>query len=215
MKVWTIIIGVSMLAMSGCSDGKKSEGDSRFAPIYKAKACEVDKDCLKGFICKELTCQKGKRSAADLEKIRKAKIESEKKAEAARNRLKPGEGRLRIRICPFFKNTPNASASLFAVHQKTKKKHWLALHNKAPENARQSMFTFPSLPLGTYDVNLKMGIRVRGQHDLTDMNCHPKARPCRGGTIREVDVMLPENEPPAEKKEDGTDMPPPCDFVAE
>jgi len=205
-----LILGMSVITLYGCSNGK-----SRFAPAVEAKSCEADNDCIKGFICKDLKCQKGERSAAELEAKRKAALEAEKKAEAKRNMVKPGEGRLTVRICPFFKNTNNASAQLFAVHQKTKKKHWMALHNKTPENGLQTVFKFPSLPIGTYDVNLRMGIRIRGTHDLSDMNCDPKARPCREGTIREMDVILPKDEPPPEKKEDGSPKLPPCDFVAE
>lgn len=198
-----------MTTFYGCNE------KSRFVPAVDAKSCETDNDCIKGFVCNALKCLKGKRTAAELEAKRTALLEAEKKAEAKRDLVKPGEGRLVIRICPFFKNTSSASAQLFAVHQKTKKKHWMALHNKTPENGLQTVFKFPSLPLGSYDVNLRMGIRVNGQHDLSDMNCDPKARPCREGTIREMDVILPKDEPPPEKKEDGSPKLPPCDFIAE
>ncbi|MBV70134.1 MAG: hypothetical protein CMH52_02205 [Myxococcales bacterium] len=212
-------ISISLLVMVGfgCSGDKKDKDglDDRFAAMIKVKPCKDDNECIKGTICTDGKCQKGKRSEAELKAKKKELEEKAKKAQVNRNKVKAGEGRLKVRICPFYKNTSNSSASLFAENQKTKKKHWLALHNQTPPDGLQTVFTFPSLPLGNYDVTLRMGVRVRGQHDLTDMNCHPKAKPCRGGTVREMDVILPKDEPPAELKEDGSEKLPPCDFVAE
>lgn len=209
-----MVFTVSTLACSG--DKKdKNKLDDRFAAMIKTKPCKTDKDCLKGHICKDTSCVKGERSAAEIAAKRQVEEAAAKKAMEARNKLKPGEGRLKVRICPFYKNTNGSSAMLLAEHQKTKKRHFLALHNRIEPDGIGQIFTFPSLPLGSYDVTLKMGVRVRGQHDLSDMNCHPKTKPCREGTIREMDVILPKNEPPPELKEDGTPEPPPCDFVAE
>ena len=214
MRGHWILSAACLLFMVGCG------GEQAGQPTQKKAAdCKADDDCVRKFICKNGQCIKGKRTQAEIMKMRAEKArkdaEKRKKRLAKRNKVKPGEGRLRVRICPFFKNTSNASSSLYAVHQKTKKKHSISLHLETPENAAQSVYTFPSLPLGTYDISLKMGVQIKGTHDLTEMNCHPDGRPCRGGTIREMKVVLPSQEEPLEKKEDGSFKLPSCDFLAE
>jgi len=197
----------------GCES--KSGEDTRNKILSAPAACETDKDCADGFICTEKTCQKGERSAAEKKAERDAKAKAKAEAAAKKTATKPGEGRLIVRICPGFKNTPEAIGTIVAVHQETKARKVLHMATEAPELGWQMEFTFHSLPLGTYDVTANYGIQKNGVPDTVWLNCDKKAKPCREETTREMTVVLPENEPPRAKNDKGEPKLKACDFVAE
>lgn len=201
-----------LLALVGC---EKSGEDARSKILGAPAPCETDKACADGFICQDNKCQKGARSAEEI-KAQKA-AEAKKKAEekAAERAVKPGEGRLTVRICPGFKNTPESIGTIIAVNQETGKRHILHMAMETPELGWQMEFTFPSLPLGTYDVTADYGIQKGGVPDVVKLKCDPKAQPCRDELVREMTVVLPENEPPREKNEKGEPKLKACDFIAE
>lgn len=210
------ILALLVLALVGCQ--QERGGDAKKRILGTPAKCETDKQCADGFICKEGRCNAGERTAE--EKAAMAAAEAKKRAEeeAAKNRPKDGEGRLIVRICPGFKNTPESIGTIIATHQETKKRHLLHMAMEAPELGWQMEFTFRSLPLGTYDVTADYGIQKGGVPDVVRLGCDkkdPKARPCREDTIREMTVVLPENEPPREKNEKGEDKLKDCDFIAE
>lgn len=204
---------VALLALAGCND----EAQSRYDKFKTAAAdCKTDGDCADGFICTEKKCLKGKRSAAEIAEKAKAKAKKEAEAAAKKLEVKPGEGRLRVRLCPGFKNTPEAIGTIVAVHQQTKKKHFLHLARETRDLAWETEFLFPSLPLGTYDVTADYGIQKGGRPDVIRLKCDKKAKPCREESIREMTVVLPKDEPPPPpKREDGKRTYKPCDWVAE
>lgn len=190
-------------------------------PPPPAAKCQTDKDCAQGFICtgdaEDLRCQKGERSAAEIaEAQKKVLAEKQAKAEAAKA-VKPGEGRLYVRLCPGFTNTIESIATVVAVHQETQSRHILNLALEIPEGGWETEFAFPSLPLGTYDVSVTYGIQVKGRPDTHPLLCDEKVRKnCKeDGKVREIAVVLPEDEPEREKKEDGSFKRRPCDFSAE
>lgn len=213
----------------GCQS--KSGEDKKNAILSAPAACETDKDCADGFICTEKKCLKGQRSAEELAAERAKKAKEKAAAAAKKKETKPGEGRLTVRICPGFKNTPEAIGTIVAVHQETKKRKVLHMATEAPELGWQMEFTFYSLPLGTYDVTANYGIQKGGVPDTVWLKCDKKAKPCReepiafvGGRatehesvveVREIEVVLPENEPPREKNDKGEPKLKACDFVAE
>ena len=200
------------IALMACSDKKGSRFDDiKFAPA----ACTTDQDCAKGFICSEKVCTKGERSATELAAQRKAKADEKAKKAAAKLVVKPGEGRMRIRLCPGFKNTPESIGTVVAVHQTTKKKNFLHLARETPDLGWRVEFLFPSLPLGVYDVTADYGIQKNGRADVVKLKCDPKAKGCRDETIREITVVLPKDETAPELDEKGKPKPRPCDWVAE
>ena len=207
-----IVVLLLPFALLACSDKKGSRFDDiKFAPA----ACKTDADCAKGFICTEKTCSQGERSAEELAAKRKAKAEEEAKKQAAKLAVKPGEGRMPLRLCPGFKNTPESIGTIVAVNQTTKKKHFLHLARETPDLGWRVEFLFPSLPLGVYDVTADYGIQKNGRADVVKLKCDPNAKPCRDGTIREITVVLPKDEPPVEMDENGKPKTRPCDWVAE
>lgn len=206
-------IALFTLPLFAC-DGPGGQ-DRLNAAIYDAADCEKDSDCIKGFICKEKKCLKGKRTAAEKAAERKAKADARRKKAEARKQVKPGEGRLHVRLCPAFKNTPESIGTIVAVNQKTKERHMVHLATETPDLGYQSVFTFYSLPLGKYDVSCSYGIQVRGIPDVQKMKCDKKAKPCREELIREMEVVLPENEPKPEMDDKGKVKMKPCDFQAE
>jgi hypothetical protein len=201
------------LALFACDSGKDEERANRFK--FSAPSCETDKNCIDGFICKEKKCHKGKRTAAELAAQRKAKADAKREKEAAKKRVKPGEGRLHVRLCPAFKNTPESIGTIVAVHQETKSRHMVHLATETPDLGYQSVFSFYSLPLGTYDVTCTYGIQVRGIPDVSKMKCDKEAKPCRDELIREMQVVLPADEAPPEMDDKGKPKMKPCDFQAE
>jgi hypothetical protein len=198
--------------MLACSEKKGSRFDAiKYAPA----ACKADDDCAKGFVCTELKCIKGERSAAEIAATKKAKAAAKAKKHAAKYAVKPGEGRLRFRLCPGFKNTPESIGTVVAVHQTTKKKHFFHLARETPDLGWRSEFYFPSLPLGTYDVTADYGIQKNGRADVVKIKCDPKATPCRDELVREIAVVLPKDETPVERDEKGKAKPRACDWIAE
>lgn len=197
--------------------------DSTPKPAYAPPTakCATDGDCAKGFICEgegdARRCNKGERSAAHIaEAQKKALAEKEAKAAAAKA-VKPGEGRLYVRLCPGYNNTPESIGSVVAVHTETKARHILNLALALPEGGWETEFAFPSVPLGTYEVTANYGIQVRGQPDTHPLLCDEKVRKTceQDGKVRKIEVVLPENEAPREKDKDGTFKRRPCDFSAE
>lgn len=197
-------------ALAGCQEK---------SPTYSAKAasCEVDKDCAKGFICTEKKCVKGERSAKEKAAIEKARIEAVRKKRAAANKVKPGEGRLHVRICPGFQNTPESVGTIIATHTETKKKHLLHLALVVPDTGWETEFKFPSVKPGLYEVQAQYGIQVKGKAEVVDLKCHSKVdkKQCKDGSIRLIEVVTPDKEPPVEKDKDGKVIRRPCDFIAE
>jgi len=174
MRTPLIAAALACLTVLGCQ--KSEEGPGRF---LSAAACETDEKCADGYICTDGTCQKGERSAEEIAAKKAAEAKKTAEEEAAKQRPKDGEGRLIVRICPGFKNTPEAIGTLIATHQETKRRHLLHMAMEAPELGWQMEFTFRSLPLGTYDVTADYGIQKGGVPDVVRLECDPKAKPCR------------------------------------
>ena len=211
---------LSLLLLAAC--GGKGDEDAKQKKQKKwvtAAKCKVDKDCAKGFICKgdtEKTCQKGERTAAEMKAMRKAANEARRKALEAKNTPDPGEGRLHVRVCPFFKNTPESIGTLVATNQATKKKHMLHMALETPDLGFRDQFVYRSLPLGKYDVTATYGIQKGGKPNVSQLKCDEKAKlPCRDELIREIEVVLPADEPKPEMNDKGKPKKPPCDFIAE
>ncbi len=204
-----------LLLNTGCDGGQSQE--DRIKALQSPAKCTTDKNCAKGFICSDKKiCAKGERSAAEKAAADKAEEKTRMDAIAAKKAVKSGEGRLHVRLCPVFKNTPEALATIVATHQKTKKKHSLNLAMVVPDGGWQDEFTFPSLPLGTYDVGITYGIQSRGRPDVVAIKCHKKAKPCRDEIIRELEVVLPKDAPPIKfDKKTKKPIKRPCDFLAE
>ncbi len=211
------VIGTFLMAAAALTLGCNDTAQSKYDKFKTAAAdCTSDNDCATGFVCTEKKCLKGKRSAAEIAAKAKAKADKAAAERAKKLAVKPGEGRLRVRLCPGFKNTPEAIGTIVAVHQKTKKKHFLHLARETRELAWETEFLFPSLPLGTYDVTADYGIQKGGRPDVIRLKCDKKAKQCRDGSIREMAVVLPKDEPPPPpKREDGKRTYKPCDWVAE
>ena len=102
-----------------------------------------------------------------------------------------------------------------AVHQETKKRHPLHLALETPEGGWKTEYRYTSLPLGKYDVTANYGVNVRGKVEVVKLKCDKKAKPCRDETIREMEVVLPTNEPAREIGTDGKPKFKACDWVAE
>ena len=189
-------------------------------------------------VCRTDLCYRNdkrkQRTKEEIAALKKAIAEKKAKAEAAKKAVKPGEGRMIVKICPFFKNTPESVGQITAIHQETKKRHFILLNMVTPDQGYQSEFTFYSLPLGKYDVTAKYGTQTRGRHDTVDILCDAKSKlPCRcaddkktaktkkgkkakcSEKVREIQVVLPKDEPPVKKGKDGKPEKRPCDFVAE
>jgi hypothetical protein len=178
----------------------------------KGGSCKSDDDCLSGWVCEANFCMEGERSASEVaarEAKEKAAREAKKKAELAKKTTtKPGEGRLSVKICPYFRNVSSSAGSVVATHTETKQRHIISLQMEVPKESQQSEFTFYSLPLGEYEVYATYGLQVDGKFDTHRLKCDPKAtkRACRGDELRVVKVTLP-SEPDKTAGE--------CDWVAE
>lgn len=201
-----LLIGV------GCSAAKDEEPEWKKNPVV----CEDDSKCAKGFVCTDKICQPGERSAAELEARRKSEAAATADEATAPKAPEAGHGRLRVRICPGFKRTIESIGTLAAVHQETKKRHLIHLAMYVEEGDIESEFTFPNLPLGMYDVTARYGVQIKRQPPETvQLKCHEKAKPCRDGVIRELEVIPPEKEPPVKMTDAGTPEKKDCDFWAE
>ena len=190
-------------------------------PKFEAAKCTKDDQCADDSICVDGHCQKGERSIEE-KRAMYAKEQAEREAkkaaeEAKRHELKPGEGRLTVRICPGYYNNDKSIASLIAVHKETGERHYLNLTREIPLDGFADLFTFPSLPLGKYDVTAKYGvIHSGGVPDNLLLNCYKDViKQCKDGQVREMEVVLPENLPPVKKNKEGKPIPPPCDFWME
>lgn len=201
--------------LSGCGDSQKSDPRSKFMTA----SCKSDDNCGDDFICKDGTCQKGKRSKEEL-----AKKEAAEKAEAARKlaekrKVKPGETRMEVRVCPVFKNTPEAVGTITAKHTETGKEHHIHMALVTKEGGWQDVFTYWSLPLGKYEVTASYGINVRGHTETVLLKCHDKlikdAKQCKNKVVRLMEAV-PLDQIPAPKKDDkGNEIKIPCDWIVE
>ena len=195
------------LSLSACKGKKEAQ---------RGGSCKKDSDCIAGWICKENFCMQGQRSAAEIaaqkEAKRKAKEEKRKAKEAKKRQTKTGEGRLHVRICPFFKNTDDAVATLIAVNKETNKRHLKSLHLEVSKDSMKDVFTFYSLPTGTYEVTAKYGVQVNGQFDTHKLKCDPKntERECNDEVSRTVKVEVAKT-----KLEEDLKKKLPCDWIAE
>jgi hypothetical protein len=213
MKCIAFCMLIASMVTIGCNDSAQSKYDK-----FKTAAadCTTDNDCADGFVCTEKKCLKGVRTAAELAAKAKAKADKAAAERAKKLVVKPGEGRLRVRVCPGFKNTPEAIGTIIAIHQQTKKKHFLHLARETRDLAWETEFLFPSLPLGTYDVTADYGIQKGGRPDVIRLKCDKKAKQCRDESVREMTVVLPKDEPPPPpKREDGKRSYKVCDWAAE
>ena len=213
MRIRTLL-GTALFATAGLI-GCKGGGESDYKP--PAAKCESDKDCGKGFICTDKVCVKGKRSAEEIAKRKKAELEAKQKARAAKKATKPGEGRLYVRLCPGFQNTPESIGTIVAKNNKTGKQYVKHLALDVQEGGWETEFTFWSVPLGEYTVTAKYGIQVKGQPDISQLKCDERVdkKLCPDGVSVIKTVILPKDEAPREKDKDGTFKRRPCDFSAE
>lgn len=197
----------------GCT---KPADEDKTKLFGKAK-CETDEDCAEGFICEDKACSAGARSPEEIAKAKQAALEKRQAEEARKTATKPGEGRLVVRICPGYKNTPESIGTIVATHQETKEKHFIDLALRVSDGGWESEFTFYSLPLGKYDVTASYGIQVRGQPDgVHKLKCHEEAKKgCRDEVVREFEVLLPKDTPPPAKYPDGRHQMKDCDWSAE
>lgn len=189
-------------------------------PVFEAAACTQDSECAKDCICKDGHCQPGERTLEEKRamyaKEHEEREAKKKAAEAKKNELKPGEGRLTVRICPGFYNNDKSIASLTAIHQTTGERYYLNLAREIPEDAFADLFTFPSLPLGKYDVTAKYGVIHGGVADNITLDCYKDViKQCKNKQIREMEVVLPENVPQPKKDKDGNPIRQACDFWME
>ena len=202
-----LFIGLVSLSLFACKAGEERE---------QGGSCSKDDDCISGWICEDQFCYKGERSKAELA-ARKAAKEAEKRKkreakEAKKKKLKPGEGRLHVRICPFYKNTFNSAGTLIATHRKTKKRTLISLQMEVSKDSMRDVFTFYSLPVGEYQIEAKYGVQVNGQYDTHSLKCDPKAteRPCEKEILR-IATVTPATTTLAEDLKKKY----PCDWVAE
>jgi len=209
---------VSLVSLVACEGGG---GEDRTAKYFKS-ACQADGDCAKDHVCKknekgEGSCEKGERSAADEAARKKAELDARKAKEEAKKQTKPGEGRLEMRVCPVFKNTPEAIGTITAKHLESGQEHFIHMAQVVSDGGWEDQFTFWSLPLGKYEVKASYGIQVRGRAEVVDIKCHEKIKKdaCKDEVIRLVEVVLPEKMPPPEKDKDGKILKKPCDWLAE
>ena len=204
LTLLTLAALLALAALSGCNSEKKK---------VRGGSCKVDDDCAEGWICDpERFCTPGQRSASELAAREKAEAEARERErvarEAERQVTQKGEGRLSVKICPFFKNVSDSVGSVIAVHAETKRRHILSLQMETAKGNMRSEFTFPSLPLGKYSLTANYGIQVNGVFDTHPLKCDPKAtrRECVDGGTRLVEVVLPESDSKAALE---------CDWVAE
>ncbi len=72
------------------------------------------------------------------------------------------------------------------------------------------------MPLGKYDVTATYGIQKGGKPNVAQLKCDATTKlTCRDELIREIEVVLPKDEPPVEKNDKGKVIKRPCDFIAE
>jgi hypothetical protein len=223
-----LLLALGVGGLSACDKAAEGGSETKAADQDKAKAptfCHWDEDCAvkPGFICNDGRCEKGERTAeqkAAIQALRdKMKAEEEAKAQAkaeAERPPGPNEGRLWIRVCPFFKRTAEAVAEITATNKSTGQKYSLHLESVTQPGEIRSEFAFPKVPVGDYDVVADYGIRVTStQNQVARLKCDKKAKPCREGTIREISVVPIAQEPAPKVGKDGQPEHRPCDWIAE
>ena len=208
---------VFALCLAACGNGSKEDPASKF---LKA-SCKSDDACAEGFVCQITdgngTCVKGERSKADQAAKAKAEAEERARKEAAKRETKPGEGRLEARICPLFKNTPEAIGTLIAKHVETGKETYIHLAREVPDGSWQDVFTFWSLPVGQYEVTATYGIQVRGRAEVVKLKCHDKVKKaeCKDEVTRLMEVVPLDKMPPPEMDKEGKPVKKACDWIVE
>ncbi|MEZ4465722.1 MAG: hypothetical protein R3F60_00005 [bacterium] len=213
----TLPLAVFALCLAACGSGSKEDPADKF---MKA-SCKSDDACAEGFICEMKdgngTCVKGERDKAALAAKAKAEEEERKAKEAAKRETKPGEGRLEVRICPLFKNTPEAIGTIIAKNVETGKETYIHMAREVPDLSWQDIFTFWSLPLGAYEVTATYGIQVKGRAEVVKLKCYDKVKKseCKDEVIRLMEVVPPDQLPAPEKDKDGNVIKKPCDWIVE
>lgn len=199
----------------GCGDAQKSDPRNKFMTA----SCESDKTCAKGFICKAGTCQKGQRSKEELARREAEEKAAEAKKLAAKRATKPGETRLEVRVCPVFKNTPEAIGTLTAKNVKTGKEHLIHMALEVKDGGWQDVFTYWSVPPGEYEVTATYGINVRGRAETVMLKCHDKVikdkKQCKNNVVRLMNAVPLDQIPPKKKDDKGNEIKKPCDWIVE
>jgi hypothetical protein len=218
MSLRALMVMAALAGFVACESNKPDV--NKFVTAAK---CTSDDNCGEGFICKDaegggMTCQKGARTAAEKKAAKKAKYAAKKAARDARRAAKPGEGRMQLRLCGGFKNTPESIGTIIAVHQETKKRHFIHLAREVDDLGWEEFFAFWSVPLGKYDVTIDYGVQKGGVASMVKMKCDARTKmPCRDEVIREVEVVLAETPmaAPLPKNKEGKVIKPACDWLVE
>lgn len=194
--------GLSALALGACGDSQKADPRDKFMTA----SCKTDDTCAEGFICKDGTCAKGERSKADLAKKAAEEAAEVAKKAAEKTATKPGDTRLEVRICPVFKNTPEATGTIKAKHVESGEEHLIHMALAVKEGGWQDVFTYYSVKPGKYEVTASYGINTRGHIETVLLKCHDKIiknkKLCKDGVIRLVDAVPLDQIPPRETKKD-------------
>lgn len=197
-----VFAGLSALALGGCGDAKKTDPRDKFMTA----SCKTDDTCAKGFICKDGTCAKGERSKAELAKKAAAEEAAEAKKEAAKRATKPGDTRLEVRVCPVFKNTPEATGTIKAKHVESGEEHLIHMALAVKEGGWQDVFTYWSLKPGNYEVTASYGINTRGHIETVLLKCHDKIikdkKQCKDGVVRLIEAVPLDKIPPKKTEKD-------------
>jgi len=212
------LLALVLLLLGACGDGAKREPDER----YLKASCTVDEECAKDRVCQKGadgkgTCEKGERSATAKADKEKAAMEARKAKEAEKKQTKPGEGRLTMRVCPVFKNTPEAIGTLVAKNLETNKESYIHMAQVVPDGQWEDEFTFWSLPPGKYEVVASYGIQIHGRAEVVKIKCHEKVKKdeCKDEVVRLVEVLPLDKQPPPEVDKEGKPVKKPCDWLAE
>ncbi|MSP70789.1 MAG: hypothetical protein EXR76_01115 [Myxococcales bacterium] len=209
------------LAMAGCKESSPTEATkAESAPILLPPTCAQDEDCKHPkYVCMYERCLKGQRTEAEklaMEDQRRADAEKAKVQAEADRPPGPGEGRLKVRICPFVRRTGQTTSLIVAKNLATGLETSMKIEDEMPFNDVRSEFTFKKLPLGEYEVRADYGVRVGDKRDVIILNCDKKAKPCVAGTIRKITVVPVDQEvAPKIDKETGKPEKRACDWVAE
>ena len=191
---------LSTLALGACGDAKKTDPRDKFMTA----SCETDETCAKGFICSDGTCAKGERSKDEMAKKVAAKRAEAAKKEAAKRTTKPGDTRLEVRVCPVFKNTPEATGTIKAKHVESGEEHLIHMALAVKEGGWQDVFTYWSLKPGKYEVTASYGINTRGHIETVLLKCHDKIiknkKLCKDSVVRLIEAVPVDKIPPKETK---------------
>ena len=181
--------GLTAVALGACGDAQKSDPRDKFMTA----SCKTDDTCAKGFICTDGTCAKGERSKDELAKKAAAEKAEEAKKAAAKRATKPGDTQLEVRICPMFKNTPEATGTIKAKHVESGEEHLIHMALAVKEGGWQDVFTYYSLKPGKYEVTASYGINTRGHIETVLLKCHDKIiknkKLCKDDVVRLIEAV--------------------------